>query len=75
MESKDWKDAVEAVFRSVGEWGSSILGPDYALVRTGPYGPHCLLSEALQRLHLDSAYPFFSGLDVSLDSNTIACLL
>ena len=76
MESEDWKDAVEAVFRSVGEWGSEILGPDYALVKTGPYGPYCLLSDCSGFTgYLDSAYPFFSGLDVTLDSHTIACLL
>ena len=75
MESEDWKSGGEAVFRGVSEWGKEVLGPEYALVRDGPYGPHCLLSRALQRLHIDSLFRFFSGLDVTLDSHTIACLL
>ena len=75
MENEDWKNGGEAVFRRVSEWGKEVLGPEYALVRDGPYGPHCLLTEGPQWLHLDSAYPFFSGLDVTLDSHTIACLL
>ena len=72
MENEDWKSGGEAVFRGVSEWGEEVLGQEYALVRNGPYGPHCLVSEAAQWFHLDSAHPFISGLDVTLDSHTIA---
>ena len=75
MDNEDWKNGGEAVFRRVSLWGKEVLGEGYTLVRFGPYGPHCLVSRALQRLHLDSLYGFFSGLDVTLDSHTIACLL
>jgi hypothetical protein len=75
MENEEWKVGGEAVFLSVSKWGEKILGPDYTLLRNGPIGPHCLLSEGPQRLHLDSVYPFFSGLDVTLDPHTIACML
>ena len=61
MESEEWKSGGEAVFQSVSKWGEEVLGSNYALVRNGPFGPHCLLSEGPQRLHLDSVFPFFSG--------------
>ena len=61
MESEEWKSGGEEVFRIVSEWGKEVLGADYTLVRKGAIGPHCLLSEGPQRLHLDSVFPFFSG--------------
>ena len=55
---------------AVSEWGKDVLGEEYALVRNGPYGPHCNLTTKAQRIHLDSVYPYFSGLDLTLDSHT-----
>ena len=77
MKNEQWIQGSEAVFLAVSEWGKEVLGTGYVLLRNGPYGPHCLLGSTSkpQWLHLDSAYPFFSGLDLTLDSHTIACLL
>jgi hypothetical protein len=65
MDNEAWKMGGEAVFKSVSEWGNEVLGPDYALVRDGMYGPHGLLCSTTlpQRLHLDSVGPFFSGME------------
>ena len=72
-----WIPSCEAVFRAMSEWGQTVLGSDYALVRDGPYGPHCLLSSTTmpQRLHLDSVYPFFSGLSGSDSRFSYNCML
>ena len=75
MENEEWKNGGEAVFRGVSEWGEEVLGTEYALVRNGPYGPHCLVSRGLQRLHLDSVYPFFSGLSGSDSRFSYNCML
>ena len=74
---REWIPSCEAVFHAMNKWGQTVLGSDYVLVRNGPYGPHCLLSSTTmpQRLHLDSVYPFFSGLSGSDSRFSYNCML
>jgi hypothetical protein len=78
MDDEAWKMGAEAVFKFVSEWGEDVLGPNYALVRNGSYGPHGLLCSTTlpQRLHLDSVGSFFSGMEYS-DSRyfSLNCML